>query len=1302
MASHSWLKQGLTSLSTIKNQLTEFTTEVLQDVAQERDSNAELTTAKNRILHLEQELESRSKEVEHLRQRLRDENLEATKENQKSITCWDYSEKGDLEPDDWNWKDSSVDNVNDLCIEFSEHDLVGKPGQEEIPFSPNGSNLDVLKLTDEIKQLQAECAHWKELAKTNEEQAERNTKSATTTELEEAKREIEKLCTELKLLRNERTNMNETYPKAERTVDLWENDWGDSEEFTNENDQLSKQRSISSTSERCPDEQLTKQLDEDSIGTVDEKEKHWRVEISRLQEERDQALEELYAEHQEAMAQVLTAKESLAKICDEYRDQNQLISDELAELKAEQQSLLEENKSLQTMVDNLKDRLQTESKEKTSLFDINEQLEEHMRILKMQLTELQGKHERCAEENENAKQMLENLTVEFEQMKQAWTEEQQKHAQQTETNVHYNNTIVEMRATIEQLQCVNSKCFDKLREMIDNGWKADAAELTLERLADMVKQNQNSLLQRLHERDEQCSAVIEQLQQTRQEKLEKEASNCVAIGGLVKFLLSRDESQSRRLRIMDQLITSYRHYIGKETADVIQQSLSSNYSNAPKKNTVQYSHSFQDIATYKDNNNNVEKEKTCFINLPSYRRCKSTISIGHFDFKIEQNEPIQESHEKYCEQLLQQLQYAQNAEAEAKRLYCEVLDKLVRTEEYSNKVVEELQTEIAALGQKMIENETNSAAQLQNIQNELNNCKGTALQLAEENAQLRNQLSDTSASTVASTEQLKQIISTLEAEKQELILLINQKHEESVHYHQELQNAMATFEAWKEQQALQQASYTNQEESATVKRLNQQLAEKDAQIERLTKNVDEQLNMAIQAKDRATAELAAVRLHSETLQEQVTFLEEAKRRSFSEVERLKSHLVELEQTYSEEACRAEDRETDLRKRLRELEDQLNITLQEAQQKNFDSEKEIEELRSLQNAMSTELNTANSQINILCSELENSQKSVYSLQNVLEAFQKVMNVVVVVAIDRESSLNQQSEASRLEIEYLKAEIDTAQAANQALQTKVQQYEEMNQRVCELQSALCAKENSLSDLQTQLRERDRRLLNMEKELHQLQHVRDGKIDKDVLKNLFLGYLTAPVNKKAEVAHLIGSILSFSADEFEKVENSVGGGGGATGWLQLLRLGGTGSDVKTSSSQSLAAEFVKFLQMESSPKEQLDDQLSTAAGAAVNSTTSVSAAVKDDGSGGGGNGDNSGSGTTPFFLLSGSARSQPASSIPITLDLPTLPAAYECENIPPTTSAKQTTLPAHEQLKPAVGGMPSSSSTNFLRQLLDSDEQ
>ncbi|OUC44663.1 hypothetical protein D917_08909, partial [Trichinella nativa] len=531
---------------------------------------------------------------------------------------------------------------------------------------------------------------------------------------------------------------------------------------------------------------------------------------------------------------------------------------------------------------------------------------------------------------------------------------------------------------------------------------------------------------------------------------------------------------------------------------------------------------------------------------------------------------------------------------------------------------------------------------------------------AEENAQLRTQLSDNSASTVASTEQLKQLISTLEAEKQELILLINQKHEESVHYHQELQNAMAAFEAWKEQQAQQQALNRNEEESATVKRLNQQLAEKDATIERLTKNVDEQLNMAIQAKDRATAELAAVRLHSEHLQEQVTFLEETKRRSFSEVERLKTHLVELEQTYSEEACRAEDRETDLRKRLQELENQLNNTLQEAQQKS--------------------------------SELENSQKSVYSLQNVLEAFQK----------DRESSLNQQSEASRVEIEYLKAQIDNAQAANQALQEKVEQYEGTIQMVSELQSALCAKENSLSDLQTQrkkysnedyhpqlfllilVRERDRRLLNMEKELHQLQHVRDGKIDKDVLKNLFLGYLTAPVNKKAEVAHLIGSVLSFSADEFEKMENSVGGGG-ATGWLQLLRLGGTGSDVKTSTSQSLAAEFVKFLQMESSPKEQLDDQLITAAGDnRKQSTTNVSHAVKDDDSGG--NRDNS-SGTTPFFLLSGSARSQPASSIPITLDLPTLPTAYEGENIPPTTtttSAQPTTWPGHEQVKPTGGGV------------------
>lgn len=83
---------------------------------------------------------------------------------------------------------------------------------------------------------------------------------------------------------------------------------------------------------------------------------------------------------------------------------------------------------------------------------------------------------------------------------------------------------------------------------------------------------------------------------------------------------------------------------------------------------------------------------------------------------------------------------------------------------------------------------------------------------------------------------------------------------------------------------------------------------------------------------------------------------------------------------------------------------------------------------------------------------------------------------------------------------------------------------------------------------------------------------------MKNIFLGYFCAPANKKPEVAHLLGAILGFSNEEFRKIEYGAGSGG----WLQFLRLGGGQPATQgKSAEQSIAAQFIKFLETESAPK-------------------------------------------------------------------------------------------------------------------------
>ena len=105
-------------------------------------------------------------------------------------------------------------------------------------------------------------------------------------------------------------------------------------------------------------------------------------------------------------------------------------------------------------------------------------------------------------------------------------------------------------------------------------------------------------------------------------------------------------------------------------------------------------------------------------------------------------------------------------------------------------------------------------------------------------------------------------------------------------------------------------------------------------------------------------------------------------------------------------------------------------------------------------------------------------------------------------------------------------------------------------------------------------------------------NGKVDKDILKNLFLSYFAAPNDKKNKVAHLLGSILGFTPEEFQvstlrdmlldncwkalcfqKLESG-------SGWLNFLRSLGRGAG-GGGLEQSLALQFVKFLEAESAPK-------------------------------------------------------------------------------------------------------------------------
>lgn len=86
---------------------------------------------------------------------------------------------------------------------------------------------------------------------------------------------------------------------------------------------------------------------------------------------------------------------------------------------------------------------------------------------------------------------------------------------------------------------------------------------------------------------------------------------------------------------------------------------------------------------------------------------------------------------------------------------------------------------------------------------------------------------------------------------------------------------------------------------------------------------------------------------------------------------------------------------------------------------------------------------------------------------------------------------------------------------------------------------------------------------------------KVEKGLIKNLVVGYLTAPSNGKGQILKLLSAVLDFTPAEADK----AGVTRSQSGWLGGL-LHSSGGGGAPESNEGLAQAFVKFLEQESRP--------------------------------------------------------------------------------------------------------------------------
>ncbi|XP_041352883.1 thyroid receptor-interacting protein 11-like isoform X2 [Gigantopelta aegis] len=332
-----------------------------------------------------------------------------------------------------------------------------------------------------------------------------------------------------------------------------------------------------------------------------------------------------------------------------------------------------------------------------------------------------------------------------------------------------------------------------------------------------------------------------------------------------------------------------------------------------------------------------------------------------------------------------------------------------------------------------------------------------------------------------------------------------------------------------------------------------------------------------QERDQIMLALKQRQKENEELMMDIEKLKDREHKVNRELDRLRQHLLQIEDAYTQEALEAEEREKDLRNRLAVAEEKLLSSSSAIAYASQAASQQVESLQQQLYSVSSQRDAAYSQLTTMQDQCQQYSVSLANLQMVLEQFQKEKDLQVATETERYvakiKSLTDEVSSLKKQLRETQAELEEASNGLEAAARLSEQLDRREEAIIALKEEVLLRESALKVA--------------EEEIKKLTTSTEAKIDKLLMKNMLLGYFTTPQNKRKEVFHMIGSILNFTQDEFEKVD-SIGKQGWVSGFLHL----GTGSARTTPPTtpvrqiqspgfnQSFSQLFVKFLERESSP--------------------------------------------------------------------------------------------------------------------------
>ncbi|XP_034713445.1 thyroid receptor-interacting protein 11 [Etheostoma cragini] len=372
------------------------------------------------------------------------------------------------------------------------------------------------------------------------------------------------------------------------------------------------------------------------------------------------------------------------------------------------------------------------------------------------------------------------------------------------------------------------------------------------------------------------------------------------------------------------------------------------------------------------------------------------------------------------------------------------------------------------------------------------------------------------------------------------------------------------------------------EKSATVERMLKDKEQgKSGELNQLLNELKSMQEKAVafqQERDQVMMALKQKQMETTAIQSELQHVRDKEQRLNLELERLRNHLLEIEDSYTREALGAEDRETELRRRVALLDEKLATSSSAVENASQQASMQVESLQEQLSGVVKQRDEALIHLRTSQEQVNQYAVSLSNLQMVLEQFQQEEKAMYSAELDRHKKEKDEwkRKAQRLEDQASALQINLDEA-NAALES-----------ASRLTDQLDLNEEQIEELKKQVEVRQEMLEEAQRKLMNLLNNTEGKIDKVLMRNLFLGYFHTPKAKRSDVLRLMGSVLGLSREDVDKMLEEDGRHG-VTGWMSNW-LGGRGAQSAPNTpprptggqgfNTSFSEMFVKFLEIESTP--------------------------------------------------------------------------------------------------------------------------